>query len=67
MSAQTKAQALDRIRRLVNESLDVASFFREANEALSVAVPSGAETSPTPFWYTLDPASLLITQRARGV
>ncbi|MDQ3956443.1 MAG: helix-turn-helix transcriptional regulator [Actinomycetota bacterium] len=61
MTAHTKERALERIQALSGCGLDVQSFFDEATEALSAAVPNNGGTGINPFWYTLDPASMLIT------
>jgi DNA-binding CsgD family transcriptional regulator len=50
-------RALDRVAELATRGLDVDTFFREAGEAIAGAVPY----SDAPCWFTLDPASLLIT------
>ncbi|HMQ29640.1 MAG TPA: helix-turn-helix transcriptional regulator [Chloroflexaceae bacterium] len=57
MSGYAKQRALERIAALAGQCLDLASFWRAAGEVLIQAVPhyGGA------CWYTLDPASLLIT------
>lgn len=57
MSAETKQRARDKIATLTGQGLDVAAFWRESSEALARAVPhyGGA------CWYTLDPASLVVT------
>jgi DNA-binding CsgD family transcriptional regulator len=57
MSAFIKQRALERITALSGQCLDLVGFWREAGEVLTRAVPhfGGA------CWYTLDPASLLIT------
>jgi DNA-binding CsgD family transcriptional regulator len=57
MSADAKQRAADRIARLAWRHLDLVSFWRESAEAIASAVPYYW----TPCWYTLDPASLLIT------
>jgi DNA-binding CsgD family transcriptional regulator len=57
MSADAKQRAADRIARLACRHLDLVSFWRESAEAIASAVPYYW----TPCWYTLDPASLLIT------
>jgi DNA-binding CsgD family transcriptional regulator len=57
MSADAKQRAADRIARLAWRHLDLVSFWRESAEAIAGAVPYYW----TPCWYTLDPASLLIT------
>ncbi len=57
MSAGSKQRAQDRIVRLAGRGLDLVSFWEEATEALTTAVPHYW----APCWYTLDPASLLVT------
>jgi DNA-binding CsgD family transcriptional regulator len=57
MSADAKQRAADRIAGLAWRHLDLVSFWRESAEAIASAVPYYW----TPCWYTLDPASLLIT------
>src|SRR5918993_1671258 len=57
MSGDAKQRADDRIARLAWRHLDLVSFWREAAEAIAGAVPY----YQAPCWYTLDPASLLIT------
>lgn len=49
--------ALDKIARLAEEAEDLVSFWRRITEVLADSVPYYW----TPCWYTLDPASLLIT------
>jgi DNA-binding CsgD family transcriptional regulator len=57
MSGDAKQRASDKIARLAWRHLDLVSFWREAAEAIASAVPY----YQAPCWYTLDPASLLIT------
>jgi DNA-binding CsgD family transcriptional regulator len=57
MSAGSKQRAEDRIVRLAGRGLDLVRFWEEATEALTAAVPHYW----APCWYTLDPASLLVT------
>jgi DNA-binding CsgD family transcriptional regulator len=57
MSGQAKDRALDRIAELAGGCGDLVTFWRESSEALGRAVPYYW----TPCWYTLDPASLLVT------
>ena len=56
-SESRKQRALDKIVRLTGQGMDLVSLWRETNGVLSDVVPhfGGA------CWYTLDPASLLIT------
>ena len=61
MTAHAKERALERLQALPGCGLDVRSFFEEATEVLSAAVPNNGGTGINPFWYTLDPASMLIT------
>ncbi len=58
MSSNASERAEDRIAALASGGLDLVSFWQEAGEVLTAAIP----THPGgPCWYTLDPASLLIT------
>ncbi len=57
MSGYAKQRAKDKIARLSGQGLDLVAFWREASEVLVSAVPYYW----APCWYTLDPASLLIT------
>jgi hypothetical protein len=50
-------RAKERIAGLATEGLDAVTFWREATESVGRAVPHDA----TPCWWTLDPASLLMT------
>lgn len=50
-------RAVDRIARGAGRGLDLVSFWEEARDALAPAIPHHL----TPCWYTLDPASLLVT------
>jgi DNA-binding CsgD family transcriptional regulator len=61
ISSYAKQRSLERIKNLARQGLDVAGFLDEAGRALATAVPVDADTLPTPYWYTLDPASQLIT------
>ena len=49
--------AVDKIARLSGEAEDLVSFWQASTEVLTSLVPYYW----TPCWYTLDPASLLIT------
>ncbi len=57
MGSYARERAHDRIAALATQGLDLVSLWREAGEILEPVVPHylGA------CWYTLDPASLLIT------
>jgi DNA-binding CsgD family transcriptional regulator len=57
MSGYAKQRALDRIAWLARQGLDLVTFWRESSDAVASAVPHYW----APCWYTLDPASLLIT------
>jgi DNA-binding CsgD family transcriptional regulator len=57
VSAYAKERARDRIAELATRGHDLATLWHEATEALAQAVPNYSG----PCWYTLDPASLLIT------
>ena len=57
MRTDAKQRASDKITRLAGCGLDLVSFWRAATEALASAVPY----YQAPCWFTLDPASLLVT------
>jgi DNA-binding CsgD family transcriptional regulator len=57
MAAVTKERARDRIAELARSGCDLVTFWRECTEVLESVVPHYDK----PCWYTLDPASLLIT------
>jgi DNA-binding CsgD family transcriptional regulator len=57
MRAIAKERAQDRIGALARRGHDLVTFWRECTEVLAPTVPHFAR----PCWYTLDPASLLIT------
>jgi DNA-binding CsgD family transcriptional regulator len=57
MAAVTKERARDRVAELARRGSDLVTFWRECTEVLQSAVPHYDK----PCWYTLDPASLLIT------
>jgi DNA-binding CsgD family transcriptional regulator len=50
-------RAVDRIARAACAGLDLVSFWEEARDALAPAIPHHM----APCWYTLDPASVLVT------
>ncbi|WP_280339643.1 helix-turn-helix transcriptional regulator [Nocardia neocaledoniensis] len=57
MSADTFQRAVEKISRLCAEPRDLVSLWQESTEVLARAVPHFW----TPCFYTLDPASLLMT------
>ncbi len=57
MRAIAKERAQHRIAALARRGSDLVTFWRECTEVLVPTVPHFAR----PCWYTLDPASLLIT------
>jgi hypothetical protein len=57
MSADARQRASDKITRLAGQGLDLVSFWRASTEALASVVSHDA----APCWFTLDPASLLVT------
>ncbi|MDP8960201.1 MAG: LuxR C-terminal-related transcriptional regulator [Actinomycetota bacterium] len=57
MSAYPKDRALDRIARLARRHQDLATFWQESSAVIGAAVPN----YQGPCWFTLDPASLLVT------
>jgi DNA-binding CsgD family transcriptional regulator len=57
MGVLTTERARDRIAELARRGYDLVTFWQECTEVLAGAVPHYDK----PCWYTLDPASLLIT------
>jgi len=57
MRSHAKERAAERIAELPGKGLDLVAFWCEARDALASAVPYYL----TPCWFTLDPASLLVT------
>ncbi|GAB2645536.1 LuxR C-terminal-related transcriptional regulator [Kribbella swartbergensis] len=57
MSGYAKERASNRIAALTRQGLDLPTLWREATDALRGAVPH----YQAPCWFTLDPASLLVT------
>jgi hypothetical protein len=57
VSSKLVDRAVDKIAGLAHEADDLVSFWRASTEVLASTVPYYW----TPCWYTLDPASLLIT------
>src|ERR687898_1067399 len=57
MGAPAKKRARERIAELARRGHDLVAFWQECTEVLAAAVPHYDK----PCWYTLDPASLLIT------
>jgi DNA-binding CsgD family transcriptional regulator len=57
MRSYAKERAAERIAELPGTGLDLVAFWCEARDALACAVPYYL----TPCWFTLDPASLLVT------
>jgi DNA-binding CsgD family transcriptional regulator len=57
VGAQAQRRAMGEMARLCGEPRDLASLWRDATRLLAAAVPHWW----TPCWYTLDPASLLLT------
>ncbi len=57
MSGYAKQRARDTIARLAGQGLDLVTFWREVSEVVARVVPHYM----TPCWFTLDPASLLVT------
>lgn len=57
MNHQSAARAKDKIARLAGQGLELASFWRASGEVIEAAVPHYMG----PCWFTLDPASLLVT------
>ncbi|WP_410793966.1 LuxR C-terminal-related transcriptional regulator [Kribbella sp. C-35] len=57
MGGYAKERASDRIAALTRRGLDLVTLWRESADAICSAVPY----YQAPCWYTLDPASLLVT------
>jgi DNA-binding CsgD family transcriptional regulator len=57
MGSYAKERAAGRIAELSHSGLDLVTFWCESRDALASAVPYYR----TPCWFTLDPASLLVT------
>jgi DNA-binding CsgD family transcriptional regulator len=57
VGSYAKERAAERIAELAMRGHDLVTFWRECTELLDAAVPHFDK----PCWYTLDPASLLIT------
>jgi DNA-binding CsgD family transcriptional regulator len=57
MGSYAKERAAERIAELSGRGHDLVTFWQECTEVLEAAVPHYDK----PCWYTLDPASLLIT------
>ncbi len=57
MNERAINQAREKIAQLAGQNLDLVTFWQASTEALRHAVPHYL----SPCWYTLDPASLLVT------
>ena len=57
MSTIPQQRARDKIAHLAGQNLDLVAFWEAATEAVASVVPHYM----TPCWFTLDPASLLVT------
>jgi DNA-binding CsgD family transcriptional regulator len=57
MGSYARERACDRVAALALEGLDLVSFWRSCAEILAPALPHHLG----PCWFTLDPASLLVT------
>ena len=57
MGWYAKERARDRVVALAGEGLDLVTFWSEARDVVSPAVPHYT----APCWFTMDPASLLVT------
>ena len=57
MGWYARERARDQIAALAGQGLDLPTFWRESTEAIKRAVPHYM----SPCWFTLDPASLLVT------
>ena len=61
MGQYTRERAHRRIAELAGAGLDLATFWRECTEPIATAVPHYL----APCWFTLDPASLLVTSHTQ--
>jgi DNA-binding CsgD family transcriptional regulator len=57
MNERARGLAMEKIRRLAGWPGDLVSFWHEASDVIGRAIPHYW----SPCWYTLDPASLLVT------
>jgi DNA-binding CsgD family transcriptional regulator len=57
MAEDARSRAADKIGRLAAEPLDLVAFWRACTDVIAGVVPHYW----TPCWFTLDPASLLVT------
>jgi DNA-binding CsgD family transcriptional regulator len=57
MAEDVRQRARGKLAKLAGQRFDLTSFWRESSEVLMTAVPH----YQAPCWYTLDPASLLLT------
>ena len=60
VSGDAKQRASDELARLAGCGLDLVGFWRASTEVLAGAVPHDF----APCWFTLDPASLLVTSHS---
>lgn len=63
MSGYAKQRARERIAQSAGQGLDLVTFLQDVSEAVAKAVPHYM----TPCWFTLDPASLLVTSHYQTV
>jgi DNA-binding CsgD family transcriptional regulator len=57
VSSDARQRASDKLARLAGQGLDLVSLWRASTEVLTSVVPHDF----APCWFTLDPASLLVT------
>jgi hypothetical protein len=57
VASRVQERARERIANLASEGHDLVTLWREASDAIARAVPFHV----TPCFYTMDPASLLVT------
>ena len=57
MATDARQRALDKVVQLTGQGLDLVSLWRECTEPIARAIPHYW----APCWFTLDPATLLIT------
>ena len=57
MAGYAKERARDKIAALTRQNLDLVTYWRESSEVIASVIPYYS----APCWFTMDPASLLVT------
>ena len=63
MSSDARTRAVDKVTSLAGQPTDLAAFWRACTEVISTVVPYYW----APCFFTLDPASLLVTSHFHEV